>query len=128
MKKLRGESDIEATLQRLDRLTLDEARATAAQTLEVVYSLVRNTRVSIDGEYIIPVPFIARAERSYSDGNESLESISGALGTFQVGWRLPADTMSDSVIVSIQEIVSKINKAERGLFSIPNGQIDDKEH
>ena len=50
MKKLRGENDIEATLQRLDRLTLDEARATAAQTLEIVYSLVRNTRVVIDGE------------------------------------------------------------------------------
>jgi hypothetical protein len=50
MKKLRGENDIEATLQRLDRLTLDEARATAAQTLEVVYGLVRNTRVVMDGE------------------------------------------------------------------------------
>jgi hypothetical protein len=50
MKKLRRENDIEATLQRLDRLTLDESRATAAQTLEVVYGLVRNTRVVIDGE------------------------------------------------------------------------------
>ena len=67
-------------------------------------------------------------EHSYSDGNESLESISGALGTFQVGWRRRADTMSDSVIVSIHEIVSKINKAERKLFSIPDVQIDDKEH
>ena len=50
MKKLCGESNIEATLQRLDRLTMDEARATAAQTLEVVYGLVRSTRVVIDGE------------------------------------------------------------------------------
>jgi hypothetical protein len=50
MKKLRGENDIEATLQRLDRLTLDEARATAAQTFEVVYSLVRYTKVVMDGE------------------------------------------------------------------------------
>jgi hypothetical protein len=50
MKRLRGENDIEATLQRLDRLTLDEARATAAQTLEVVYGLVRNTRVVMNGE------------------------------------------------------------------------------
>ena len=55
-------------------------------------------------------------ERSYSGGNESVESTSDALGTSQVGWRRPADTMSDSVIVSIQEIVSKINKAERELF------------
>ena len=36
MKKLRGEKDIEAALQRLDRLTLDEVRATAAQTLQIV--------------------------------------------------------------------------------------------
>ena len=50
MKKLRGENDIEATLQRLDRLTLDEARATAAQTLEVVYGLVRHRKAVMDGE------------------------------------------------------------------------------
>ncbi len=44
MGKLRGEKDIEAAIQRLDRLTLDEGRATAAQTLEVVYGLVRRRR------------------------------------------------------------------------------------
>ena len=58
MKKLRGENDIEATLQRLDRLTLDEARATAAQTLEVVYDLVQHRRVVMDGEKL--VSFFAR--------------------------------------------------------------------
>jgi hypothetical protein len=52
MKKLQGENDIEATLQRLDRLTLDESRATAAQTLEVVYGLVRQRKVVMDGEKI----------------------------------------------------------------------------
>ena len=50
MKKLRGDNEIEATLQRLDRLTLDEVRATAAHTLEVVYGLVRHRRVLMDGE------------------------------------------------------------------------------
>ena len=60
MKKLRGENDIEATLQRLDRLTLDEARATAAQTLEVVYGLVRNRRIVMDSEKHKMVPFVAR--------------------------------------------------------------------
>ena len=53
MKKLRGENDIETTLQRLDRLTLDEARATAAQTLEVVYSLVQHKRVEMDGKHVL---------------------------------------------------------------------------
>jgi hypothetical protein len=51
VKKLRGEKDVEAILQRLDRLALDEARATAAQTLEVVYDLVRHRK---GGEKFLP--------------------------------------------------------------------------
>ena len=56
MKKLRGENDIEATLRRLDRLTQDEARATAARTLEVVYGLVQHWKVvmDVDGEKFLP--------------------------------------------------------------------------
>ena len=50
MGKLRGEKEIEATIQRLDRLTLDESRATAAQTLEVVYGLVLQKKAIVDGE------------------------------------------------------------------------------
>ena len=57
MKKLRGENDIEAVLNRLDRLTLDETRATAAQTLEVVYGLVQQRRVVMDSEKTQLVPF-----------------------------------------------------------------------
>jgi hypothetical protein len=37
----------------LDRLTLDETRATAAQTLEVVYGLVRHRRVVMDGKHVL---------------------------------------------------------------------------
>ena len=50
MGKLRGEKEIEATIQRLDRLTLDEGRATAAQTLEVVHGLLQQKRAIMDGE------------------------------------------------------------------------------
>ena len=50
VKKLLGENDFETALQRLDRLTHDETRTTAAQTLEVVYSLVQNMRLVMDGE------------------------------------------------------------------------------
>ena len=50
VKKLLGENDVEAVLQRIDRLTPDEARTTAAQTLEVVYGLVQNMRVVMDGK------------------------------------------------------------------------------
>jgi hypothetical protein len=36
----------------LDRLTEDEARITAVQTLDVVYGLFRNMRDVVDGEPI----------------------------------------------------------------------------
>jgi hypothetical protein len=49
-KKLFGENDVEDVLQRLDRLTLDEARTTAAQTLKVVYGLVENMNTVMDSE------------------------------------------------------------------------------
>ncbi|KAI0292988.1 hypothetical protein B0F90DRAFT_1670986 [Multifurca ochricompacta] len=47
-KKLLGENDIEAVVQRLDRLTHEEARTTAAQTLEVVYGLFKTMKVVMD--------------------------------------------------------------------------------
>jgi hypothetical protein len=55
VKNVRGENEMEAALRRLDRLTSDEGRATAAQTLEVVYGLVRHRRVLLDGENSLPV-------------------------------------------------------------------------
>jgi hypothetical protein len=48
-KKLLGESEVEAVLQRLDRLTQDEARMTVAQTLGVVHGLVGNVGVVMEG-------------------------------------------------------------------------------
>ena len=48
-RKLLGENEIEAVLQRLDRLTLEEARITVAQTLGVVHGLVGNVKVIMEG-------------------------------------------------------------------------------
>ena len=48
-KKLLGESEVEAVLQRLDRLTQDEARMTVAQTLGIVHGLVGNVKVVMEG-------------------------------------------------------------------------------
>jgi hypothetical protein len=47
--KLMGDSEIEAVLQRLDRLTAEEARITVAQTLEVVHGLFNNLNVVLEG-------------------------------------------------------------------------------
>ena len=53
VKKILGENEVESVLQRLDRLTMDEARTTATQTLDVVHGLVQNMRVVMDGEATI---------------------------------------------------------------------------
>ena len=50
-KKLLGEKDIEAVLQRLDRLTLEESKVTVAQTLDVVYGLVNNMQSVMEGTH-----------------------------------------------------------------------------
>jgi hypothetical protein len=48
-KKLLGENEVEAVLQRLDRLTQEEARMTVAHMLEVVHGLLDNVKVVMDG-------------------------------------------------------------------------------
>ena len=44
------EKDIEAVLDRLNRLAQDEARTAAAHTLAIVHGLVQNMRVFMGGE------------------------------------------------------------------------------
>ena len=49
-KKFLGEKDIESVLQRLDRLTVEESRTTAAQTLDIVSCLAKNMQVVMKGD------------------------------------------------------------------------------
>ena len=49
-KKILGESEIETVLERLDRLTQEEARMTVTQTLGVVHGLVGSVKVVMEGE------------------------------------------------------------------------------
>ena len=51
--KLLGECEVEAILQRLDRLTQEEARVAAAHSLEVIHELFDNLKVAMDGAYEI---------------------------------------------------------------------------
>ena len=53
-KKLLGEKETEAVLERLDRLNHEEARTVAAQTLEIVYGLVKNMKLVMDGAWRVP--------------------------------------------------------------------------
>jgi hypothetical protein len=50
--KIVGEKKLEVIVQRLDRLTQDEARQSVAQVLKIVYGLVENMKVVMDGEQI----------------------------------------------------------------------------
>ena len=50
VKRVWEGKEVNAMLQRLNRLTQDEARTTAVQILEVVYCLVQNITVVVDGE------------------------------------------------------------------------------
>ena len=78
-KKLLGESDIEAILQRLDRLTQEEARMTGAHMLEVVHGLIDNLKVVMDGgtPYFSGSKQLTRIARV--DGKASMIGIQQAL-------------------------------------------------
>ena len=52
VRKLVGEKKMEAMVQRLDRLTQDEARQTVAQIFKVVHGLVENMKVVMNGEQV----------------------------------------------------------------------------
>jgi hypothetical protein len=84
VKKLLGENDVEAILQRLDRLTLDEARTTAAQSLEAIYGLVQNMRTVMDGEQVpLRLSFRHRLISSHQDGKAMANDVKEALGMFE---------------------------------------------
>ncbi len=82
--KLLGENDTEAVLQRLDRLNHEEARTTAAQTLEVVYGLVKNMKVVIDGAWRASESSLRSrrpdAKRYLTGGQTSSKDIRQSLG------------------------------------------------
>ena len=116
-KKLLGDNDVEAVLHRLDRLTLDEARTTAAQTLEVVYGLVQNLKGVISGEgflhrlsWALSNTYILRStgfNRQHPGGPRSV--------FFKRG---QASTMADSVLELMQQITSDMNKSRRRFLRI----------
>jgi len=78
-----GEKEVESVLQRLDRLTLDEARTTAMQTLDVVHGLVQNMRVIMDGKATLSGLMLMWGLTSCPlDGKASAETIWDALSMF----------------------------------------------
>ena len=76
------EKDIGAVLDRLDRLTQDEARTTAAHMLAIVHGLVQNMRGFMDGEQ--STRLVARCLKYpfCLDEKASIDGIRGDLSTF----------------------------------------------
>ena len=82
-KKLLGESEIEAVLQRLDRLTQEEGRMTVAQTLEVVHGLMNNVKIVMNGTQRLLDLLLARNRITIVlDGKASTDGILKALGMY----------------------------------------------
>ena len=80
-KKLLGESEIEAVLRRLDRLTQEEGRMTVAETFEVVHGLVSNVKVVMNGTQILLVWIMTFSwEIVLVDGKASTDGVLKALG------------------------------------------------
>ena len=82
-KKLLGESEIEDVLHRLDRLTFDEARMTGTETLQIVYGLVSNMKLIMDGMQVF-LCFLLMADGRLVrvDGRTSMDDVRQTLGTF----------------------------------------------
>ena len=75
-----GESEIEDILHRLDRLTLDEARMTGTETLQVVHGLMGHLKVIIGGtQFSLRWLLIAHGP-TWIDGTTSMQDIWQALG------------------------------------------------
>ena len=79
-RKLLGENDIEAVLQRLDRLTMEESRMTATQTMEVVYGLFNNMKVVMNGRETFALIFTVCQMFPLLDGKASIDNIREVLG------------------------------------------------
>ena len=109
-KKILRESDVEAVLQRLDRLTQEEARVALAHTLEVVHGLFDNLKVVMDGVSIpaqVPIKRLMRV-----DGKATTDGIRKALGRFDLRGTSNFFT-ANAVSVMVQETADRINKLER---------------
>ena len=57
---------MEAVLQRLDRLTQEEAKTTATQTLELLHGLVKNIKTVMDGAHGLPVSWLCCINQCFS--------------------------------------------------------------
>jgi hypothetical protein len=83
-KKLLGESEIEDVLHRLDRLTLDEARMTGTETLQIVHGLISNMKLVMGGTRLVLSSPLMTHRIVRIDGTTSMDDIWHALGMLRL--------------------------------------------
>ena len=109
-----GENDreVEAILRRLDRLTLEEARVTGTTTLNVVYDLLKNMKMAMDGalDFLIDSLLCTKNSLCYLDRSVLMDDIRRALGVF-----VSLSTLSLLTVfaVDMQQVASNMNKFRR---------------
>ena len=103
---------MEAILQRLDRLTLEEARMTGTTTLEVVYDLLKNMKMAMDGTQGLLINSLRWTKYSLShlDRSVLMDDIHRTLGVFVA---LNTLSLLTVVAVDMQNVASNMNKLRR---------------
>ena len=99
-------------LRRLDRLTIEEARITGTTTLQVVYDLLKNMKMVMDGMHDLLNDSLRYIEYSLShlDKNVFMDDIRRTLGVFVAPSTLSLLTV---VAVDMQQVASNTNKSRR---------------
>jgi len=86
-------------LHRLERLTLNEARMTGTETLQVVHGLMSNLKLVIGGTQLSLHQLLIAHRSVWIDGTTSMQEIWQSLGMLDmrsVSTRLTVDTSHDS--------------------------------
>ena len=101
-------------LERLNRLTQDEVKLTAAQILEVVHGLAQSMRVVTDGEQLYRACHLLDANIVYSRQQSIVRMCS------ECPWyvfEVPTNhTASNRTSETMNEIASEMNKSKRQLM------------
>ena len=111
VKQLFGEEHVKAVLQRLDRLTPNEARLAASQTLEVVRGLLQGMKVVMEGEQTHSACNLPSVESSHLGGNASADGIRESIGT--PCYRHRASAVSNYALETLHHVVSDMNRSNR---------------
>jgi hypothetical protein len=121
--KIFGKTDVEAILKRLDRLTEDELRITAAQTFEIVHDLAGSMKAILGASDDTGKPILICWSLARLFFN--VRSLDGGLKTWSDGvqnglrmflWResfRPYCISLGSIVVALQKMASEMNALKR---------------